>query len=111
MPLDQDVALGILLEELRELVDAPLPAGRHLRSAGGEEHVAHREDDAPIGLLSLEVRQLLREGGRLGLLGLTSFHLGLRLSPCLFGLRTSLFGLASFRLRIPGASLGRYPSL
>src|SRR5262249_45033650 len=43
---DQQIARRILLEPLCQLVDAAHAARGHLGPAGGEEHVADREDEA-----------------------------------------------------------------
>src|SRR5262249_45374400 len=53
VPLDQYVAPWIGLEEVRELVDAALPARAHLGLADSEEHVTDRQHEAATGLLCL----------------------------------------------------------
>jgi hypothetical protein len=70
--VDLDATIGMILQELRELIELPGRTGLELRLAGVEQHVAEREYETARGLRRLELLEfslklggLLRGEGRL----------------------------------------------
>src|SRR5262245_48753676 len=109
--LDQYVPPGVGLEEIRQLVDAPLRAGTHLGLARGEKHATDREHEPAVGLLRLEACEFVREGGCLGLLGGAGLLGQRRLAARLLRLASLGFRRAGLCLGVAGARLGRAPRL
>ena len=56
--LDQHLALRVLLQEATQALDVSPAAGLEFGSAGVEQHVAHGDHHAAVGLLGVELTQL-----------------------------------------------------